>query len=360
VRLVLRRTACLVWLAALNCCTFDTSGGVGPDGIAPDSGHDGPAPEIQPPRPDIDVGIDDSAGPKDRYPEAPRDLQLDAAPDTVPDISPDIAPDSKPVTGPFSTPAPLTKLNAPDSDDDPTLTADMLEIFFDSKRPGGKGGGDIWTSTRGSLTGAWSTPINVGVLNTADGETTPEVSPDGLTIHFSSSRTGGLGSGDIYVATRASRTAPWSAPKHVKELCSADGDYAPTVSHDLKYMIMSSTRPGIGDFDLYTVTRAKVTDTWSAPALRNDLDTTYVETDPWYNKARTVIYFATDRPGGKGSWDIWRATRPTASGSFGAPAPVPELNSPQNDSDIWLSPDMSVAYLSSTRDGDCDLFIATR
>ena len=63
----------------------------------------------------------------------------------------DAAPDAPPPTGPFGLAAPITELNSGD-DDDPTLTADMLEIVFDSGRTGGgaKGGGDLWTATRAS------------------------------------------------------------------------------------------------------------------------------------------------------------------------------------------------------------------
>jgi Tol biopolymer transport system component len=273
---------------------------------------------------------------------------------------PDLPPADTLPTSKFGTPTAIAKLNSGQTDDDPSLTADMLEIFFDSSRSGGKGGGDIWTSTRTKLSSPWSTPKPASVLNSSDGETTPEVTPDGLAIYFSSHRPGGKGSGDIYRSTRASRSAGWTTPKLVAPLNSSDGDYAPTVSQDRRFIFMSSVRPGKGDFDLYTATRANASAPWSAPKLRADLDTQHVETDPWYNTARTVLYFATDRPGGKGGWDIWWATRNNPGVPFTNLAPVPELNSPQGDSDVWLSPDQKVVYLSSNRNGNTDLFIAVR
>ena len=86
-----------------------------------------------------------------------------------------------------------------------SLRHDAKEIFFFSNRPGGQGGVDIWTSTRQNANDSWSPPTNVASLNTPAFDGTPNLSFDGLTMLLGSSRPGGLGGNDIYMATRTRR-----------------------------------------------------------------------------------------------------------------------------------------------------------
>jgi hypothetical protein len=63
---------------------------------------------------------------------------------------------------------------------------------------------DIWLSTRGSTLDFWSTPVNLGpTVNYPDYVTgRPALSWDGTTLYFYSTRPGGFGGRDLYVATR--------------------------------------------------------------------------------------------------------------------------------------------------------------
>src|SRR5262245_23929212 len=82
--------------------------------------------------------------------------------------------------GPWSAPTPFPELTAPGTAlDDPTLTADMLEIYFNSNRSGND---DIWMSTRSTTSSVWNDPTLVAELNTISRESDPEVSYDGLVI----------------------------------------------------------------------------------------------------------------------------------------------------------------------------------
>ncbi|PYO61651.1 MAG: hypothetical protein DMD28_08385 [Gemmatimonadetes bacterium] len=97
----------------------------------------------------------------------------------------------------------VTELSHPTATDQgSTLRTDGREIFFFSTRPGGLGGNDLWTSTRRSLHDPWSTPVNLGPLNSAAADQQPGLSSDGRTLLFASSRSGGFGGTDIYMSTR--------------------------------------------------------------------------------------------------------------------------------------------------------------
>jgi hypothetical protein len=82
-----------------------------------------------------------------------------------------------------------------------SLRHDAKEVFFSSSRPGGPGGGDIWTSTRKNANDEWSAPVNVASLNTAFNDFTPNLSFDGLTLIFASNRPG-KGGNDLWITTR--------------------------------------------------------------------------------------------------------------------------------------------------------------
>lgn len=63
---------------------------------------------------------------------------------------------------------------------------------------------------------------------------------------------------------------------------------------------------------------------------------------------RTALWFARDRPGGPGGYDIWMSKRSGAS--WGAATPV-SFNSPQRDFDPAFSADGRFVYFSSDRPG---------
>jgi hypothetical protein len=105
----------------------------------------------------------------------------------------------------FGPAAPVSGLNdAVANDIQPNLRKDGLEVVFSSNRVGTLGGQDVWIATRASLSSPWSVPVNLGTaVNTQTAaETRPSLSWDARTLLFG--RTPGPeGIGDIYVSTRA-------------------------------------------------------------------------------------------------------------------------------------------------------------
>src|SRR5215470_307157 len=84
----------------------------------------------------------------------------------------------------YGAPRPITELNAVGfRDDDPSATGDLLELYFNSDRPGGPGLQDMYVSRRARTTDPWGPPALVAELSTADDESNPDVSFDGLTMY---------------------------------------------------------------------------------------------------------------------------------------------------------------------------------
>ena len=83
------------------------------------------------------------------------------------------------------------------------IRKDGLEAFITSNRAGGQGAIDLWTSTRETLSDAWSVPTNLGMpVNSAANDGSPWLSKHGTTLYLFSDRPGGLGKRDIWYTTR--------------------------------------------------------------------------------------------------------------------------------------------------------------
>lgn len=117
----------------------------------------------------------------------------------------DIYASKRQADGTFGPAAIVEGLNSTSNDQQPVVRErDGLEIFFASNRSGGTGGLDLWTATRASITAPWSAPVNLGAaVNSANGDQRPSLSWDGTALYFMSNRPGGAGGTDLYVATRA-------------------------------------------------------------------------------------------------------------------------------------------------------------
>ena len=106
----------------------------------------------------------------------------------------------------FEPPAPVEALNSPQHDENPAIRFDGREIFIASDRPGGAGSMDLWVAFRDGTGLEWSTPVNLGPgINTASQDRRPGLSSDGRELFFDSDRPGGFGGLDLYVSRR---TAP--------------------------------------------------------------------------------------------------------------------------------------------------------
>lgn len=258
-------------------------------------------------------------------------------------------PDAFVPLGPWSTPVRITELNTAFSEDDPSLTADLLEFYFGSDRSGGSGAEDIWMSRRSAVGQPWSAPVPVGILNTIFNETTMKIAPDGLTIAFASDRQNGY---DLYIATRASRTDPWGNPEPIAELNSVFIDFAPSLSPDMRRIVFTSTR--LGSEEIFFSTRPNATGTFAAPTQISELSTAVNESDP-FEPDSTTMYFASTR---NSSYDLFTTTR--ISTTYSAPTPIVELNTLYLDRDPWVSPNQRLIVFCSDRGGYYDLYMSTR
>jgi hypothetical protein len=263
--------------------------------------------------------------------------------------------DATTVLGPFDSPTLIALPGADPADDDPSLTGDELELYFNSSR--GALSADIWVAKRAATTDPWGTPVPVSELSTVSNETTPEVSTDGLTIFFSSDRPGGQGSNDIWMSTRATRTSAWTNPVAVPRLSSATSEASPGTT-DALAIAFTSDQDGGGDPDIFVATRADTASMWSAWQAQDAINTTGHDGSTLLQADHVTLYFDTDRDG---DLRLYQAVRADAGVAFSTAAPVPGLDTPGvNDQDPWVSPDNRHIVFWSDRGGSGGLWEARR
>lgn len=194
----------------------------------------------------------------------------------------------------------------------PSPSHDGQSLFFYSDRPGGQGGYDLWVARRSG--DAWQSPTNLGPqVNSTYNEYGPAPSPDGGRLFFSSNRPQPDDAHqptpdawpatvredlfsrtyDLYVAERGERGFSPATPVSVLNTPANEG--APCVSPSGDFLYFSSNRPGgRGGFDLY---RARILRGVVQPptALGDGLNTTANELDPGLTQLGFALYFSSDR-----------------------------------------------------------------
>lgn len=258
---------------------------------------------------------------------------------------------------PFGTPSLAGNLNDNVLDDfDASMTEDRLELYM-ARGMAANGALDIFVATRASVTAPWSTPVIVAELSSASPDESPEVSRDGLEIWLSSSRAGTAGLSDLWISSRAQRTDPWSTPVRVAPLSSPGADYSPALAADRLAIAFDSDRDGTKS--LYVARRPTIGGTWSTPRQVTELDVVgSTSTDPWLSPDGLTLFYSY---GVAATAEIYSTTRPSLDSPFEPSTRHVELSVRAGTFDPWLTSDGHyILYDGRAAGGQFDLFEATR
>jgi hypothetical protein len=168
---------------------------------------------------------------------------------------------------------------------------------------------------------AWSTAQKIDEvagnhadLNTAFLDGCPIQSPDGLTLYMASNRPNGKGGLDIWVSTRTRASDPWGAPVNLPEpINSAADDLCPTPIHGNGLLFVSRrVIPGVtcGLGDIY-FTRRNPAHGWSEPdhlaCAPDGPNSALDEQGPSYVQGRLYFSRSTLPPGNTGGFSSARS-----------------------------------------------------
>lgn len=279
-------------------------------------------------------------------------------------------------------PSPLSELiNTGAEDYEPRWSWDGSTLYFVRGRAGENA--DIYFSQR--TPEGWTQPARLEIVNSEYDDLGPEPTRDGKRLYFYSNRPGGAGGYDLYVSERGPQG--WLEPVNLGPTVNSDfNDYGPAVSPGGERLVFASNRPRPEDsrqpdpdawpatvredlfhrtYDLY---KSQLTSRGPSQAAALDtLNSPYNEGAPCFSPGGDFLYFGSDRPGGLGGFDLYRAW--IVAGDVREPrnldAPV---NSAANELDPGLaqlgfalvfSSDRPMERVSPERPNDYDLYYTT-
>lgn len=187
------------------------------------------------------------------------------------------------------------------------LTSDgqfMLFAAFDHE-VGGFGRTDIYSAEK--VKGIWKNIKNLGKnVNSKDWDSQPMISNDGNILFFVSDRDGGYGGTDIYISFKT--TNGWSdAVNAGKSINTEYDEMTPVIGVDNVSFTFSSNRPGgKGEFDIY-VTKYR-NNKFEKPINADSPINSSSDEFYYYSMPNSdVAYFSSSRAGGAGNLDIYKA-----------------------------------------------------
>jgi tetratricopeptide (TPR) repeat protein len=153
------------------------------------------------------------------------------------------------------------KVNTKDDEAGATLSPDGMTLYFSSDRKGGKGGRDLYLA-RKLPDGSFANPVSLGEpVNTGYDEDYPFIAADGITLYFSSKGHESMGGFDIFKTIYNESTQTWSRPENLGYPVNNAGD-------NMSFSITANGRTGFaeylmedgqGDLDIYRITFNTVT-----------------------------------------------------------------------------------------------------
>ena len=187
-----------------------------------------------------------------------------------------------------------------------TLTPDGQYMIFAAFKHSldGFGRTDLYSARK--VKGKWTEVMNLGSgVNSEYWDSQPSLSSDGSTLYFASDRRGGEGGTDVYVSKRQGMS--WGRAELLSGVNSSDDDMTPCIAPDNSTLYITSNRGGgLGGFDIYT-TRLSGKNFGKPVNIGAPINSS---ADEYYYVAlpnSSTAYFSSDRNGGRGALDIYKA-----------------------------------------------------
>jgi len=256
------------------------------------------------------------------------------------------------------------QINLPSDVYEPCISRDGLTLYFVRGKAGKNA--DLF-SCRRTYEG-WTTPEPLAGVNSDNDELGPHASPDDRVLYFYSDRAGGLGGFDLWMTRREG--GGWTPPENLGPNVNSEfNEYGAAVTPDGRSLFFASNRPRPDesrpshagrwpatlredlihhDYDLY---RAAIeNDSFAAAAPVSALNTLANEGSPCISPFGDFLYFSSDRDGGMGGFDLYRARLGSSCIEVAT-----DLGSDVNTAANELDPALSIGgyglYFSSDRAG---------
>lgn len=251
-----------------------------------------------------------------------------------------------------------TEINTEHSEYVPAVSSDQNEIYFTSRRPESTGGllddygryfEDIYSSKK--VDGVWEKATNIGSpLNTNTHDAVVNLTADGneMVIYRTNDN---LYGGDLYISKNLAGS--WTeASKLSENINSPYQEASASISPDGKLMYISSNRPGgLGGKDIYRARRLP-DGQWSLPEnLGPTINTPFDEDAPYIQADGRTLFFSSNGHQTMGGFDIFK-TKLENDEMWSIPKNMGyPINTVKDDIYFVVSPDGKTAYYSSDMPG---------
>lgn len=201
--------------------------------------------------------------------------------------------------------------------------------------------------------------VNMGpAINTPEDEVFPLLSNDQRLLFFNRSKKGK--NEDLYFANIEGEA--WMKARSVRNFNTSESEGMCTMVRDGRTIFFTACmREGsLGNCDIW---EAKVNgrEVLSATPLDGLLNSEHWDSQASISCDGSVMYFASNRPGGLGGTDIWMSTR-LDNGTWGSPVNMgPKINTPEDEESPFITNDGKTLYFSSTGHlgmGEQDIFMS--
>lgn len=261
------------------------------------------------------------------------------------------------------------EINSEFEDYGPVLNESEDEIIFTTRRRDGnlnqnvaddnKPYEDIFISRKNN--GVWSYAANIGErVNTPYHDSNLGLSADGKTLYILKDE----GGGDIYYCKQLA-DGNWGAPVPLPGIINSSfEEKSITISKDGKTLYFSSNRPGgLGGTDLYKATMDGKGEWINVKNLGPAINTPFDEEGPFIDYDMVTLYFSSKGHKNMGSYDIFKSVYDPKKDKWSDPENLGyPINTPDDDIFYITSSDGKRAYYSSVRDdglGYTDIFLIT-
>jgi len=263
-----------------------------------------------------------------------------------------------------------TELNTTSLDGCPIQSPDGLSLYMASNRPGGLGGLDIWVAHRASTAAPFGAPENLGepVNSAADDFCPTPVRGKGLFFVSREALGGSCGQGDIYFTSRHP-VRGWNEPQRLA--CAPDGpntaldeqgpSFVDLGPRQLLYFSSNSVTPAAAG-DIYVSARRKKAAFGPAIAVVGLNDAVANDIQPNVRKDGLEVVFSSNRAGGAGQ-DIWSATREKIGEPWSAPVNAGgtvNTGAAETRPSLSWNGDQLLFGRSPGPEGLSDIFVSTR
>ena len=270
-------------------------------------------------------------------------------------------------TSTWSTPVNMgMPINTTMNDVGAVLSRNGLSLYMHTNRDGGLGMNDLWVAQRDCKTCPWKPPVNLGpVINTPENDGGANFTPDGKTMFFNSRRPGGFGGNDLYVTHREDPCDDfgWGPPVNLgSDVNTAEDEervsYSP--KEDAIYFARGANNQNRANIWIAPITKDGVTLGFATEVTELNHPTVNDGGATVRRDGKEIIFWS-NRATPQG--DLFVSTRQHRKDPWSTPQIIPELNSPASEIAATLSWDARTVIITSNRTGSLgamDFWMSTR